>query len=102
MVSSTKNDRQLFVQACKKFISSRGSVTTLGVELGSEHVARDALRSLLAGFPDDWDAALARSYSSAATAQLAVRAALQSLVDGYLPADFCGTAALAGAGQATP
>ena len=63
MESSTKNDRQLFVQACKKFISSRGSVATLGMELGSEHVARDALRSLLAGFPDDWDAALARSYS---------------------------------------
>ena len=62
MVSSAKNDRQRFVQACKKFISSRGSVATLGMELGSEHVARDASRSLLAGFPDDWDAALARSY----------------------------------------
>ena len=57
-----KNDRQRFVQACKKFVSSKRSVAILGAELGSEHVARDALRNLLAGFPDDWEAALARSY----------------------------------------
>lgn len=62
MVSSAKNNRQRFVQTCKKFLSSKRSVATLGMELGSEHVARDALCNLLAGFPDDWDAALARSH----------------------------------------
>lgn len=62
MMSQTKKARQRQVQACKKFLSSRASVASLGMELGSEHVARAALRDLLAGFPDDWDAALARSY----------------------------------------
>ena len=62
MVSQAKNNRQRYVQACTKFLISRASLATLGMELGSESVARDALRNLLAGFPDDWDAALARSY----------------------------------------
>ena len=62
MVSPPEIGLSQFVSACKKFLSSKNSVATLSAELGSEHVARDALRELLASFPQDWQAALERSY----------------------------------------
>ena len=61
MSPSATDSRQHFVQACKKFLGSRSSVTTLGMELGSQHVARAALRDLLTAFPADLENALARS-----------------------------------------
>ena len=62
MVSPPEIGLSQFVSACKKFLSSKNSVATLTMELGSEHIARDALRELLASFPPDWQEALDRSY----------------------------------------
>ena len=62
MSPSTTDSRQQYVQACKNFLGSRSSVATLGMELGAKHVARAALRDLLASFPTDLDSALARSF----------------------------------------
>ncbi len=59
MLSSSS--RQQSVQACKNFLSSRSYVARLGAELGSPHVARDALRDVLRAFPADLESALARS-----------------------------------------
>ena len=62
MVTPSEIGLSHFVSACKKFLSSKSSVATLSLELGSEHIARDTLRELLVSFPQDWQAALARSY----------------------------------------
>lgn len=62
MASSTDFDAERFVLACKKFLGSKNSVASLSQELGSEQLARDALRELLASFPNDWETALANSF----------------------------------------
>ena len=61
MSSSATDSRRHSVQACKNFLGSKSSVAALGMELGSQHVARAALRDLLTAFPADLDSALARS-----------------------------------------